>query len=136
MFVFSENSAYFLTLLSGISRIIGSIPTLATILSMSDTHTPSLVLGSASPRRRALLRRLGVCFETLPVETREIHNAADPVGTVVHNALAKQVPCRALRPDACIITADTLVWFDGRLFGKPRDLDEAADFLRAFSGRT
>ena len=44
--------------------------------------------------------------------------------------------CRRLRPDADILAADTLVWFEGRLVGKPRDEEEAARFLRAFSGRT
>jgi len=66
----------------------------------------------------------------------EIYNAADPVDTVVRNAHAKYEACRQLHPGAAIITADTLVWFEGRLIGKPRDLLEAAEFLRAFSGNT
>ena len=94
------------------------------------------VVGSVSPRRHKLLRGLGLTFDVLAPQAREIHDAADPVGTVVHNALAKHVPCRAERTEACILTADTLVWFDGRLVGKPRDLDEAAEYLRAFSGHT
>jgi septum formation protein len=99
------------------------------------TRVP-LVVGSASPRRHKLLRGLGIDFEVVVADTEEMHDANDPVGTVVHNALTKHTACRALRPDACILTADTLVWFDGRLIGKPRDLGEAAEFLRAFSGRT
>ncbi|MBM4163683.1 MAG: septum formation protein Maf [Lentisphaerae bacterium] len=95
-----------------------------------------MVLGSASPRRHKLLRGLGLDFEVVVADTEEIHDAADPVGTVVHNAVTKHTACRTLRPDACLLTADTLVWFDGRLIGKPRDLGEAAEFLRAFSGRT
>lgn len=97
---------------------------------------PPLVVGSASPRRHKLLRKLGLDFEVLEPQAREIHDAADPVGTVVHNALAKHVFCRLARPDACILTADTLVWFEGRLIGKPRDIDEAAVFLRSFSAHT
>jgi septum formation protein len=99
------------------------------------TRVP-VVVGSASPRRHKLLRGLGLDFEVVVADIGEIHDAADPVGTVVHNALAKHAACRALRPEACILTADTLVWFEGRLIGKPRDLGEAAEFLRAFSGRT
>ncbi len=94
------------------------------------------MVGSVSPRRHKLLRGLGLAFEVLPAEAHEIHDPSDPVGTVVHNALAKHAPCRLQRPAACILTADTLVWFEGRLIGKPRDLAEAAEFLRAFSGRT
>ena len=95
-----------------------------------------LVLGSASPRRQRLFREEGLHFEILCVDTEELHDPADPVGTVVHNARAKNAACRALRPDAVIVTADTLVWFDGRLIGKPADIAEAASFLRDFSGRT
>ena len=95
-----------------------------------------LIVGSVSPRRHGLLREIGLTFEVLATDTEETHNPNDPVGTVVQNALAKHAPCRNQRPDACILTADTLVLFDGHLIGKPRDLDEAATFLRRFSGRT
>ena len=95
-----------------------------------------LVVGSISPRRHKLLRGLGLGFEVLGADASEIHDENDPVGTVVHNALAKHAACRRLRPDACLLAADTLVLFAGRLIGKPRDLGEAAEFLRAFSGRT
>jgi septum formation protein len=95
-----------------------------------------LVVGSASPRRHNLLRQLGLSFEVLTADASEIHDGNDPVGTVMHNALAKHAACRRLRPDACLLTADTLVLFAGQLIGKPRDLNEAAGFLRAFSGHT
>ena len=35
-----------------------------------------------------------------------------------------------------ILAADTIVWFGGRIYGKPRDLDEAKEFLRELSGQT
>ena len=95
-----------------------------------------LVVGSASPRRHNLLRQLRLPFEVLATDASEIHDGNDPVGTVVHNALAKHAATRRLRPEACLLTADTLVLFAGRLIGKPRDLEEAAGFLRDFSGRT
>ena len=82
------------------------------------------------------MRDLGLTPEVLAVEAREIHEPSDPVGTVVHNALTKHAAGRRLRAGACLLTADTLVLFEGDLIGKPRDLDEAAFFLRRFSGRT
>ncbi|MDD5706667.1 MAG: Maf family nucleotide pyrophosphatase [Kiritimatiellae bacterium] len=97
---------------------------------------PPLLLASASPRRRKLLAELGLAFEVLPVSAPEIHDPSDPVGTVARNAVAKHDAARALRPDAVLIAADTLVWFEGRLIGKPADLEDAAKLLRAFSGRT
>ena len=82
------------------------------------------------------MREAGYDFEVVVTDADEMADSADPVGTVTHNALAKLAACRAIRPDSDILTADTLVWFDGRLVGKPRDEEEAATFLRAFSGRT
>jgi septum formation protein len=108
----------------------------ATPLPLRWTASFPLVVGSASPRRHKLLRQAGLPFEVLVADASEIHDGNDPVGTVVHNALAKHAACRRLRPEACLLTADTLVLFAGRLIGKPRDLVEAAEFLRAFSGRT
>ena len=81
------------------------------------------------------MREAGYDFEVVVTDTGELADSADPVGTVTHNALAKLAACRAVRPDADILTADTLVWFNGKLVGKPRDEAEAASFLRAFSGR-
>ncbi len=100
------------------------------------SNRPSLILGSASPRRKKILQALGCPFSVATPEADEIHDAADPVHTVVTNAREKLRACRVRHPDAAIIAADTLVWFEGRLIGKPADLDEAAQFLRAFSGRT
>lgn len=95
-----------------------------------------LILGSASPRRKKILESLGVPFLVWAPDTPEIHEAEDPVHTVTFNARAKFLACRAHHPDAALITADTLVWFQGALIGKPQDLEEAARFLRSFSGHT
>lgn len=96
--------------------------------------TPPLILGSASPRRKKILHALGCTFTVSCANAHEIHDASDPVRTVVVNALEKYRACRARHPNAALIAADTLVWFDGHLIGKPHDLAEAAQFLRAFSG--
>ena len=96
----------------------------------------ALVLASASPRRQRLMREAGYDFEVVPTDAEEEADASDPAGTVARNALAKLSACRATRPDADILAADTLVWFEGRLVGKPRDEADAARFLRAFSGRS
>jgi septum formation protein len=98
--------------------------------------TPPLILGSASPRRKKILHAIGCTFTVSTTDADEIHDASDPVHTVVTNALEKYRACRKRHPEAALITADTLVWFEGRLIGKPKNLDEAAQFLRAFSGRT
>ncbi len=81
------------------------------------------------------MREAGYDFEVLATDADETAYDGDPAGTVARNALAKLAVCRGLRPDAEILAADTLVWFEGHLVGKPRDEAEAARFLRDFSGR-
>ena len=95
-----------------------------------------LILGSASPRRKKILQEITGAFSVVCADVQEIHDASDPVRTVVHNATVKYEACRKLHPAAAIIAADTLVWFNGRLIGKPVDLQEAAEYLRAFSGNS
>lgn len=95
----------------------------------------NLVLGSSSPRRRRLLAEAGYVFDVLSPDADEIADADDPAGSVLANALAKNEACRRLRPDAVVLSADTLVWMAGRIFGKPATREEAAEFLRVLSGR-
>ena len=95
-----------------------------------------LVLASGSPRRAKILRELGLEFEVVRTDAPEVCYPDDPVRTVRENALLKGDAARhAAGPEAHILSADTIVWFDGRIYGKPRDLDEAAAFLRELSGR-
>lgn len=98
---------------------------------------PRLILASASPRRRELLRGEGFDFTVVPTGAEESH---DPevglVPLVLSNARAKALEAAALHPDAAVIGADTLVWLDGLPLGKPSDGDHARAMLRMLSGRT
>jgi septum formation protein len=92
-----------------------------------------LILASASPRRKAILEQLGVVFQVEVPDVEELESG-DPREVVVENALRK---ARAgHRPEERVLGADTAVVLEGRLFGKPRDRDQAERFLRALSGRT
>lgn len=92
-----------------------------------------LTLASGSPRRAKILRDLGVDFEVVRTDAPEVSYPGDPERTVRENALAKGA---AAAGRANVLSADTIVWFGGRIYGKPRDLDEAKDFLRELSGKT
>jgi nucleoside triphosphate pyrophosphatase len=97
-------------------------------------HRP-LILASASPRRRDLLRERGVSFEVLPAHSEETIEAT-PEATVIGNARRKAVAIAAQRPDAIVVGVDTEVWFAGKVFGKPVDMDDALRMLRELNGRT
>ena len=99
--------------------------------------TPRLVLASASPRRRALLEALGLHFEVVPSGVEEGIEGT-PEEMVVTNARRKRddVAQRIAPPDALVIAADTLVFVDNDVLGKPADAAEATSMLRRLSGRT
>jgi septum formation protein len=90
-----------------------------------------LILASGSPQRRAILDQLGIGFRVVVPEVEEL-TEGEPHELVLANALRK---ARAVDGER-ILGADTAVVFDARIFGKPRDREEAAHFLRGLSGRT
>ncbi|HEY1084346.1 MAG TPA: Maf family protein [Prosthecobacter sp.] len=95
-----------------------------------------LVLASQSPRRVELMREAGYSFDIVLPEVEEAHDPAlTPEALTVENARRKAVAGAALRPDALVIGADTLVYVDGHPLGKPKDMDEALSMMRRLSGR-
>ena len=91
-----------------------------------------IVLASASPRRAKILESLGVDFTVVKTDAPEVSYDADPRRTVSENALAKGAAAGC----ANVLSADTVVWYDSRIYGKPRSFDEAKEFLRTLSGKT
>ncbi len=98
---------------------------------------PVLILASASPRRRELLAGLGLKFEVVVAQVTE-HEAsdADPRTMVRHNAALKAEWVAGRRPEALVLGADTVVFVDGVVLNKPRDLVDARAMLQSLSGRT
>ena len=92
-----------------------------------------LTLASGSPRRAKILQGLGVDFVVEKSDAPEVSHPDDPERTVRENALSKGAAARGIGGGR-ILSADTIVWFAGRIYGKPRDLDEAREFLRELSG--
>lgn len=94
-----------------------------------------LLLASTSPRRRELLRQLGVPFEviTAPVEEYEATDA-DPRLLVEHNARLKAAAVSRLHPGRFVLGADTTVCVGRTVLNKPADLDDARRMLRLLSG--
>jgi len=86
-----------------------------------------LVLASASPRRRELLGLFGLPFTCQSADLDErIHPGEDPLLYVQRLAKEKN---EAVKADAHVLSADTIVAFNGRVLGKPADAREAAGML-------
>jgi len=98
---------------------------------------PALVLASASPRRRDLLAQMGLTPEVVPADVDETPgDGEDPTAYVQRVAHLKASAVARLRPDTVVLAADTTVDLDGRILGKPTDLDDARSMLRSLSART
>ena len=95
----------------------------------------TLVLASASPRRRELLAALGLAFDVDPADIDETSTELDPIRLAETLALSKARAVAARRPGDVVIGSDTVVALDGRLLGKPADAGEARTMLDALRGR-
>lgn len=97
-----------------------------------------IYLASASPRRRELLRQLGVAYRLLQVEVDETPlDEEHPCDYVPRLALAKaEAGLQALgrRRSAPVLGADTAVVVEGMILGKPRDQEEGLAMLTRLSG--
>ncbi|MCX8117054.1 MAG: Maf family protein [Desulfobacterota bacterium] len=97
---------------------------------------PRLILASASPRRFELLRQLGLDFEAVPSEVEEESLPGEsPRDHVTRLAGAKALEVAKRFPEAWVIGADTIVFIDGLILGKPKGREEAIRMLRLLSGR-
>jgi septum formation protein len=102
----------------------------------SDIRNPKLILASASPRRAEILRSLGIPFRVLATDIREEPLPGETAEAAATRLAAEKASSAAARePTAWIVAADTLVFLEGAILGKPRDDEEAAQMLRRLAGR-
>ncbi len=97
-----------------------------------------LILGSASPRRQDLLKSLGFEFLNKPIKAdeslwpKELKAQEIPIFLAELKADAYEEP---LKEDELLITADTVVWCDGKVFNKPENFAEGKKMLETLSGK-
>jgi septum formation protein len=95
-----------------------------------------IILASASPRRRELLRQLGLTFEVIPSKIEEdVKYGEEPCEHVLRLARLKAQEIARDQDSAVIIAADTIVVLGGEILGKPKDEEEAFEILSQLSGR-
>jgi septum formation protein len=97
----------------------------------------TLYLASESPRRKRLLREAGVKFKTLKAPYHEAkHRKMAPSALVKKHALGKALAAVKRVKEGSILAADTIVYFQGRIVGKPSSLKDAVKTLQALQGRS
>lgn len=96
-----------------------------------------VVLASKSPRRQSLLREIVPNFEIMLRDTEETYPDSLQGAQIVEHLARLKASAFAdeLADDQLLITADTIVWIDGMVLGKPTDRENAIEMLRRLSGR-
>jgi septum formation protein len=103
---------------------------------MGAMKMPQLILASASPRRTELLRTMGLDFTVLPSAATEVHHEhLTAMETSQLNAYRKARAVAKKYPDALVLGADTLVYLETILLGKPANFEEAYRMLKQLQGR-
>jgi len=96
-----------------------------------------IVLGSQSPRRKELLKSAGFEFRVLDIDYDEQipkdYKTFEEIP--VYLAEQKAIHAKGLKEKDLLITADTLVFLDGKILGKPKDIDQAFEMLSSLSGK-
>lgn len=96
-----------------------------------------LILASQSPRRHEIMQFMGIPFETVVcTEAERVPSGCSTAETVMHLAHQKASFALAIRPDACVIGADTVVELDGEIIGKPKSPEDAVRTLKRMQGRS
>jgi septum formation protein len=96
-----------------------------------------IILASASPRRKELLKNAGIEFETVVSDADETVTGflnTEEIAVTIAKRKAQAVAVKY--PDRIVLAADTVVTLDGEVLGKPKDEREAASMLRLLSGKT
>ena len=95
-----------------------------------------IILASQSPRRRAFLEELGLSFRTIASSLDETREEGESPQTFVERMACEKAKDVCKRyPDAWILSADTIVYIEDKVFGKPESYEAAIEMLMTLSGR-
>ncbi len=97
----------------------------------------NILLASQSPRRYELLKGLDLDFKVVSVDCAEDYPHSISLENIpVFLAEKKADAYQGLKENEILITADTLVFLEGKVLGKPQNLEEAFDMIKSLSGKT
>ncbi|WP_047979817.1 Maf family protein [Ornithinibacillus contaminans] len=97
--------------------------------------TQELILASTSPRRKELLEQVNIPFSIRKQDVDESHiHLGNPAKTVEQLAILKGKQTEITRPNEVILSADTVVAFNGNIFGKPKNDEDAFTMLTSLGG--
>ena len=98
----------------------------------------NLLLGSKSPRRQDLLKALGLHYKLVDIDVEEVypqHLQGADIARYLCELKADAFDIALLQEDSILVTADTIVWIDGKYIGKPSGKEDAIAMLKQLSGK-
>ena len=97
----------------------------------------TIILASASPRRKKMLDQINFSFQVIPSQVEEDFSIKlNPPDFAEYYAKAKAMDVAQHHPDRFVVGADTVVVFEGNILGKPKDRDDSFRMLSTLSGQT
>ena len=104
---------------------------------MNKVIDAPIILASKSPRRKNLLKQIGLTFDVMPSKVDENFDIKlSPIDFASHYAKKKAVSVSKDNRDCYVIGADTIVVNNEKILGKPKDKDESYQMLSSLSGKT
>lgn len=107
-------------------------------MGLSKVLSAHIILASKSPRRLQLLQQMGFEVETVEIDVEEItdedledYKKAEQLSIIKNKAYTKEIPAGSV-----LVTADTLVFCDGKALGKPKNAEQAEQYLKLLSGKS
>lgn len=101
------------------------------------TANKQIYLASKSPRRKKLLKQIGLKFKTVSIDLEEeVLDGEHPIQTVKRLAIHKSDAALNQCKNGIIITADTIVVLKNEIIGKPKNEKDAVSILKKLSGKT
>lgn len=97
----------------------------------------NILLASKSPRRQQMLKELGIDFKIVTKDgidesfSNELSETEIPVFLAKHKASAFK---NIIKKDDILITADTIVWHNKKVLGKPKNFEDAKNIISSLSG--
>lgn len=107
------------------------------LMFLQNLEQYEIILASKSPRRQQLLNDLGLKFTVRSMDIPE--EFPDDLGMTEIPVFLAELKAEAFRPELrknqLVITADTIVWLDGEVLGKPADYEDGYRMLKGLSGK-
>jgi septum formation protein len=107
-------------------------------MSVEKINQHHIILASGSPRRQYLLKEIGINFDVIVREVKEVWPTQlkrEEIPCFLCELKASAFDNSDLKKDTILITADTVVLLEGNIVGKPKDYNDAVEILTKLSGK-